>query len=119
MRSPRSSWIGVEFGMLFALLPFLPSMLPSLGHIDPNLTVVGIVLFVISVIALAITEGVLGIIEIPGLVGNILSYSRIAAIGIVGVVIADLLNKFIIPSPDKGIILAVGARPGVPHIPIS
>ena len=107
----KVAWIGVELGMLLALLPYLGGMFPALEGIDPGLTPAGVVLLVISVITLGATEGVIGIIEIPGLVGNILSYSRIAAIGIVGVVIAELLNDFIIPTPDKGLVLALVLAP--------
>lgn len=107
----KIAWIGVELGLLLALLPFLPSMLPQLGHFDPNLTIAGIVLLVVSVAIIAAVEGIIGIIEVPGLVGNILSYSRIAAIGVVGVVIAELLNQFIVPTPDKGLIMALVLAP--------
>ncbi|MCI0503294.1 hypothetical protein L0Y65_01125 [Candidatus Micrarchaeota archaeon] len=103
----KIAWLGVEVGLTFALLPYLPSMLPALGYIDPALSTAGIVVLAVSAVTLAITEGVLGIIEIPGLVGNILSYSRIAAIGIVGVVIAELLNEFIVPMPEQGLLAIV------------
>jgi V/A-type H+-transporting ATPase subunit I len=103
----KIAWLGVEVGMLLALLPFMPGMLPELGKIDPNLTPIGVAVLAVSIVLLAATEGVLGIIEIPGLVGNILSYSRIAAIGIVGVVIAELLNEFIAPVPEQGIMALV------------
>ncbi len=103
----KIAWLGVEVGLTFALLPYLPGMLPQLGYIDPAFSTAGIVVLAVSAVVLTITEGVLGIIEIPGLVGNILSYSRIAAIGIVGVVIAELLNEFIIPMPEHGLLAIV------------
>jgi V/A-type H+-transporting ATPase subunit I len=94
----KIAWIGVEIGMLLTLLP-------AIGLVAmPALMYAGLAVLVISVIALAITEGILGIIELPGLLGNILSYTRIAAIGIVGIVIAEiLLNQFVIPLPEHGI----------------
>jgi V/A-type H+-transporting ATPase subunit I len=107
----KIAWIGVELGMILALLPFLPGMLPELGRIDPGLTMPGMVLLLISIIVIAATEGIIGIIEIPGLIGNILSYSRIAAIGVVGVVIAELLNEFIIPNPANGLLMALLLTP--------
>ncbi len=107
----KIAWIGVEVGMLLALLPYLGGMFPALSGISPGLTPVGLVILVVSVVTLGATEGVIGIIEIPGLVGNILSYSRIAAIGIVGVVIAELLNDFIVPTPEKGLVLALVLAP--------
>ncbi|MFH0885268.1 MAG: V-type ATPase 116kDa subunit family protein [Candidatus Micrarchaeota archaeon] len=103
----KIAWLGVEVGLTFALLPYLPSMLPQLGHIDLAISTAGLVVLGVSAVVLTITEGVLGIIEIPGLVGNILSYSRIAAIGIVGVVIAELLNEFIVPMPEQGLLAIV------------
>jgi len=93
----KVAWLGVETGMLLALLP-------ALGLAEAAFTMAGLVVLVISVITLAATEGVIGVIELPGLLGNILSYTRIAAIGIVGIVIAELLNEFIIPLPEQGII---------------
>ena len=103
----KIAWLGVEIGLTLALLPYLPSMLPQLGYIDTAISTAGLVLLGISAVILTVTEGVLGIIEIPGLVGNILSYSRIAAIGIVGVVIAELLNEFILPMPEQGVFAIV------------
>ncbi|MFH0737028.1 MAG: V-type ATPase 116kDa subunit family protein [Candidatus Micrarchaeota archaeon] len=103
----KIAWLGVEIGIALSLLPYLPSMLPEMGHIDMAIGTAGLVLLVISIIGLAATEGILGIIEIPGIVGNILSYSRIAAIGIVGVVIAELLNEFVVPLPEQGILALV------------
>lgn len=103
----KIAWLGVEIGLTLALLPYLPSMLPQLGHIDTAISTAGLVMLGVSAVILTATEGVLGIIEIPGLVGNILSYSRIAAIGIVGVVIAELLNEFIVPMPEQGLLAIV------------
>lgn len=99
----KIAWIGIEVGMLLALLPFLPGMFPQLGSFDAGLTTAGGALLLLSVVALAATEGFMGVIEVPSLLGNIISYSRIAALGIAGVVIAELVNEFIIPLPQSGI----------------
>ncbi len=93
----KIAWIGVEAGMLLALVG-------AIGLAESAFTTAGLVVLVISVITLAFTEGVIGIIELPGLIGNILSYTRIAAIGIVGIIIAELLNDFIMPLPEQGIL---------------
>ncbi len=93
----KIAWIGVEVGMLLALVG-------AIGLVESAFTTAGLVVLVISVITLAITEGIIGIIELPGLIGNILSYTRIAAIGIVGIIIAELLNDFIMPLPQQGIL---------------
>ncbi|MEW6748746.1 MAG: V-type ATPase 116kDa subunit family protein [Candidatus Micrarchaeota archaeon] len=96
----KIAWIGVELSILLIILP-------SIGLIDPAMMTAGLVLLVISVILLALTEGIIGIVELPGLVGNILSYSRIAVIGIVGVILAEILNEFLIPMPEQGIMALV------------
>jgi len=96
----KIAWIGVEVGMLLALLG-------AIGMVESAFTMAGLVVLIISIITLAITEGIMGIIELPGLVGNILSYTRIAAIGIVGIIIAELLNDFIIPLPEQGILAII------------
>lgn len=93
----KIAWLGVEMGMLMALLP-------AIGMADSAFMMAGLVLLVLCIIILGITEGIIGIIELPGLLGNILSYTRIAAIGIVGIVIAEfLLNQFMLPLPEQGI----------------
>ncbi|MBU0532145.1 hypothetical protein KKB44_01495 [Candidatus Micrarchaeota archaeon] len=98
----KIAWICVEVGMLLAILPVVGVVA------EPALTTAGIIVLILSIIALGMTEGIIGIIELPGLLGNILSYTRIAAIGIVGIVIAEfLLNQFIIPLPEQGIFALV------------
>lgn len=91
----KIAWIGVEVGIVLALLP-------QLGMLPADFTTAGLIVLVISIIGLGLTEGIIGIIEVPGFAGNILSYSRIAAVGIAGVVIAELLNEFLIPLPEQG-----------------
>lgn len=52
-------------------------------------------------------EGIAGAIEIPGVIGNILSFARLIAVGLVGTVIASILNEMAFPGLDKGILLIV------------
>ncbi|MBU0590987.1 hypothetical protein KKF81_06640 [Candidatus Micrarchaeota archaeon] len=96
----KIAWLGVEVGMLMAFLPVV-------GLAGSEFTMSGLILLVLSIIILGLTEGIVGIIELPGLLGNILSYTRIAAIGIVGIVIAELLNEFLMPLPEQGFIAII------------
>ncbi|MBI5228111.1 hypothetical protein HY988_05970 [Candidatus Micrarchaeota archaeon] len=89
----KLAWIGLEIGAILAL---------SAAIAHTSFLIPGLVFIVGSIIVIGATEGIIGIIEIPGLVGNVLSYARIAAIGIVGVVIAELLNEFLVPLPEQG-----------------
>lgn len=96
----KIAWLGVELGGLLALVA-------GLGMLPQFLLTAGLVMLVVSVIVIAMTEGLIGVIELPGILGNILSYTRIAAIGIVGIVIAELLNEFLKPLPAHGLFLLV------------
>jgi V/A-type H+-transporting ATPase subunit I len=96
----KVAWIGVEVAVLLALLPYVAGL-------SPVLTTAGLALLAVSVAVLAATEGIIGLIEVPSLMGNIISYTRITAIGLVGIVIAELVNRFVIPLPESGIMALV------------
>jgi V/A-type H+-transporting ATPase subunit I len=49
-------------------------------------------------------EGLMGLFEVPGVVSNVLSYVRIAGVGVVGVVLAEIINEFLAPSPSLGVL---------------
>ncbi len=77
--------------------------------------VVGILLFVVGVALLIKGEGGLGALELPTLLGNILSYARLLAVGLAGVAIALTANiPLIWAATDGGIAaIAVGIPLGV------
>ncbi len=54
-----------------------------------------LVVAVISIIVLVLTEGFLGIIELPSLISNIFSYLRIMAIGVSGVILLEMVNSLL------------------------
>jgi V/A-type H+/Na+-transporting ATPase subunit I len=100
----KIAWLGIEFGMLFAVLPFMPTIFPGIGTINGIFTPIGLGLLVLAGIVIAVTEGFVGVIEIPSFMGNVFSYTRIAAVGMVGVVLAELVNQFLMPSPQQGLL---------------
>ena len=78
------------------------------GAMSQKFFQMGAGLFLVSVAVIAGVEGFIGVIEIPSILGNILSYTRIAAVGIVGVVIAEkLVNEFLLPLPKAGLMLFI------------
>ena len=93
----KLSWIGVLYGGTIAISSIMFGVFPEIVGFF------GLGLMLVSVIGLAMTEGIIGILEIPGLLGNVLSYTRIAAVGIVGVVIAELINGAFAPVPKAGL----------------
>lgn len=98
----KIAWIGVAIGGTLAVSGFVLNVIPELYGM------VGGAVLLVSAIALGITEGLLGILEIPGLMGNMLSYARIAAIGVVGVVLAEeIINKSFTPTLESGLMLII------------
>ncbi len=97
----KLSWLGIEISGFFLVAAYMFSSFPFLGM--PSL-----VLFIASTIALIKTEGIIGVFEIPSLAGNIMSYIRIAAVGIGGLILAEIINELLLPSFElslTGIIL--------------
>jgi V/A-type H+-transporting ATPase subunit I len=95
----KLAWLGVEIGGAVAVASIFLGLLPE-AFATPALGIFGL-----SVIALILTEGAIGALEIPGLAGNVLSYARIAAVGVVGVVLAEIINEVLMPVPEAGILV--------------
>ncbi|MBI2076669.1 MAG: V-type ATP synthase subunit I [Candidatus Aenigmarchaeota archaeon] len=81
----KLSWITFQIGGLLLLLD-------SLGVFKFDRTI-SMGIMAASVIALLKGHGFFGIIEIPSLIGNILSYARLAAIGLASASLAIVVNK--------------------------
>ena len=62
------------------------------------------VLMLLTVVVIVWGEGLMGLFEVPGVVSNVLSYVRIAGVGVVGVVLAEIINEFLAPSPSLGVL---------------
>lgn len=101
----KLAWIFVELGGFVLIASMMFSVFPQ------EIGMMGGGLLVISIIAVALTEGPMGLIELPGLIGNALSYARIAAVGLVGVLLAELINEAFIPSPEQGLFYALMMLP--------
>lgn len=83
-------WLGIEISGFFAVASFMFGAFPGLSA--PSLA-----LFAVSVIGLVATEGPIAAVEIPGLASNIMSYIRIAAVGVGGVILAEAINELLLP----------------------
>ncbi len=97
----KIAWLGVEIGGTLVVTTFMFNMFA------PDIGTAGGALLGISVIVLAFTEGAMGILELPGFAGNVLSYARIAAIGVVGVILAEIINEYLLPLPEQGILIVI------------
>jgi V/A-type H+-transporting ATPase subunit I len=97
----KLAWLGVEVGGVAAICSSFLGVLPA------YLSMPALAVFIISAVGLFLTEGLVGIFELPGLGGNILSYARIAAVGVVGVVLAEIINEFFLPTVANGLLALV------------
>lgn len=97
----KLSWIGIEIGGTLTIAAFLFGVFPA--DMNELIGSMAVVFMTMSIIVLGLTEGLVGIIEIPGLMGNVLSYTRIALVGVGGVMLAEVINIFFTPVPSQGI----------------
>jgi V/A-type H+-transporting ATPase subunit I len=91
-------WIAVMWGVLIviwsiAAIPLMPDLtgLPSVISIVNYGGVFGAVLAVLGVLLIA-RDSVLEVIELPGIISHVLSYTRIVAVGFSSVAIAMVVN---------------------------
>jgi V/A-type H+-transporting ATPase subunit I len=83
-------WLGVEISGFFLVAAgmfgaFSEFFLPAAA------------LFALSVAIMVLSEGAIAAVEIPGLASNIMSYIRIAAVGVGGVILAEAINELLLP----------------------
>ena len=99
----KLSWIILEIGIILAVLSLINILVPVLLWVGIGLAVLGIVL-------LGIGEGIQGLVEIPALFSNVLSYMRLGAVGLASVGLAVVVNeKLAMPFIEKGgFFIAVG-----------
>ncbi|VVB56845.1 V-type ATPase 116kDa subunit family protein [uncultured archaeon] len=89
----KLAWLPIQIGGTLAVAYFLLNAVPA------DLGLGGVAMAVIGAGILAWAEGPLGLVEIPGLASNIMSYARIAAVGVAGVILAEAINTLISPNP--------------------
>jgi len=96
----KVSWIVMQIGLvLFVLSKMNLIIIPWF---------VGAALLVLSVVMIYMGEGAKGIVEIPGLFSNMLSYMRLGALGLASVVLAVVINEGLaMPLMEKGGIFVV------------
>ncbi len=92
----KLSWIIIEIGIILSVASLILgwSQIPTIG---------GVIIALIGIILLGIGEGIQGLVEIPALVSNMLSYMRLGAVGLASVGLAVVVNEnFVLPMLDKG-----------------
>ena len=98
----KASWIVLEIGLVMAALSYLKLISVSLMF--------GAAFLAVSVIMLFKGEGVRGLLELPSIFTNIMSYIRLMAIGVSSVILALIINSSAKASFHKGgIFILAGA----------
>jgi len=96
-------WLGVELSGFFLVAG-------GMFNAYPEFFMPAAGLFVLSVGGMIATEGPIAAVEIPGLASNIMSYIRIAAVGVGGVILAEAINELLLPKLEfspMGIIIFI------------
>ncbi|MFA5412560.1 MAG: V-type ATPase 116kDa subunit family protein [Candidatus Micrarchaeia archaeon] len=97
----KLAWIGLEIGGFFLVTIFVLAVFPA-GWAAPAAAV-----FFVSLAVILWAEGMMGAVELPAILGNSLSYARIAAVGIAGVALAEVINESFLPGPEQGLMLLI------------
>lgn len=90
----KLGWVGVEATLIAVLVLFFINSLSIV-----NLGIIGIVLLA-SLLSIIRAEGLIGVAELPSLATNILSYTRIIAIGLSSLAIAMVINLTLNPATN-------------------
>ena len=89
----KASWLCMLWGGALVIALILPPLSSGTGiHLSLGL-VTGLVVAVVGFIFLIIGEGMIGLTELPSLLSNVLSYSRLLSIGVSSTGIALAVNK--------------------------
>ena len=89
----KVSWICMLWGGVLAIALILPPLTTGSGIQLSAGLVAGLAVAVVGFVLLIMGEGVIGIVELPGLLSNVLSYSRLLSIGISSAGIALAVNR--------------------------
>ncbi|HLC64701.1 MAG TPA: V-type ATP synthase subunit I [Candidatus Nanoarchaeia archaeon] len=91
----KLSWILFELGLVLLVLSLLNAI--------PVHYLLGAIVMLSSVVMLYLGEGIQGPIELPTMFSNMLSYSRLGAVGLSSVYLALVVNEhFVLPLVEKG-----------------
>ncbi|MBI4018845.1 MAG: V-type ATP synthase subunit I [Candidatus Aenigmarchaeota archaeon] len=95
----KGSWLLLETGAALAALS-------ALGYVNLDMTVPIGIMFV-SILMILKGEGIAGVFEVPALLANVLSYARLAAIGLASASLAIVVNEMSEPLFHGGLLMAI------------
>ena len=100
----KGGWILILIGLTLFAFSAMPDLIAGNGIQFANTQIIlGIVFLLTGIIMAFMIEGINTLLELPGLSGNLLSYTRIYAIGLSSIGIAMAFNEeMAIPAIDGG-----------------
>lgn len=87
-------WLGAEIGGFFAVAGLM------FGAFGPLAGPAGGALLLLSAVGIAVLESPIHLFEIPSIASNVMSYLRIAAVGVGGLILAEVINELALPHAD-------------------
>ena len=87
-------WLAAEIGGILAVAGFM------FGAFGAFAGPAGAALLLLGSLGIAILEGPIYLFEIPSIASNIMSYLRIAAVGVGGLILAEVINELALPHAD-------------------
>jgi V/A-type H+-transporting ATPase subunit I len=99
----KISWIILQIGVIIYAAA-------SMEYLPAHSAIIGAAVAVLAVVMLIAGEGGTAILELPSMLTNILSYTRLAAIGLSSVGIALAINKIAVETlfPEGGLFIILG-----------
>ena len=97
----KGSWWIFQIGLALIALNAL-----GLANVNP---LIGYAVTVLSIVMIYMGESMAGLAEIPALFSNILSYSRLMAVGLASVGLAHVVNGFVLTFSESGGLMIVAA----------
>ena len=97
----KGSWWVLQAGLLVIAMNAL-----GLARINP---VIGYSMAAVAVVMIYLGESISGLTEIPALFSNILSYSRLMAVGLASVGLAHVVNGFVLKFSEAGGVMILAA----------
>jgi V/A-type H+-transporting ATPase subunit I len=108
----KGSWMCILVGgvaMIWYIFPLMLAQAMGDFNIMDPLFLIGGILFLAGIAMLLMGEGLIGVLEIPTLMSNVLSYTRLLAVGLSSVGIAFAVNAIVAMLAGAGIIGLIGA----------
>ena len=105
----KISWITLQIGVAIVALSYMniEVMVPNMGYV-PVPKLAGFIVIGLSIVMIYLGEGAKGIVELPSIFSQMMSYARLMAVGLASVILAVVINDLAGKLFAAGIIGIIG-----------